>query len=132
MSLALRVRRTEERFMNDQFILALCAWRENRSGQTPGMQSVCNSVANRMKTRGQSAYQVVTARKQYSSMTAPGDPQLGLYPTEGDAQWIEAQALAGEALAGTLPDITGGATSYYAVDIPEIPWWAPSMTLSLI
>jgi len=118
--------------MNDLFIVALCAWRENRHGQTPGMQSVCNSIVNRMKTRRQTAYQVVTAPEQFSSITTAGDPQLGLYPVPTDAQWLEAQILAGEALQGTLEDITGGATSYYAISMAEPPWWASSMTETVI
>jgi hypothetical protein len=117
---------------NDQFMLSLVAWRENRHGQTPGMQSVCNCVVNRMRARKQTAYQVVTAYKQFSSITAPGDVQLGLYPGTGDPLWAEAQLLAGEALGGTLADITDGSTSYYALSLAEPPYWAPTMTPTVV
>lgn len=116
----------------DLFVLSLCAWRENRHGQTPGMQSVCNCIVNRMRARKQTAYQVVTAYKQFSSMTAPHDLQLGLYPSPDDAIWREAQLLAGEALQGTLTDIIEGATSYYALSLAEPPYWAPNMTPTVV
>src|SRR5579859_1704568 len=116
----------------DDFILALCAWRENRHGQTIGMQSVINSVMNRVKKRGTTPYIEVTKYKQYSSITAPGDKQLGLYPGSQDPQWKEAQSLARAAIAVTLEDITQGSSSYYAISLEEEPYWAPSMTKTVV
>jgi hypothetical protein len=121
--------------MSDQFIVALCAWRENRGGGIPGMQSVINCIANRMKARSETGYEVVTLPFQFSSMTAPGDPQLDLYPRRlkpGWTEWLAAQQLAEEALNGTLEDITDGATSYYALSMAKPPWWAPSMTPTVV
>lgn len=115
----------------DQFMLALCAWRENRSGQQAGMQSVMNVVMNRVAANGTSAYVEVVKPLQFSSITATGDPQLGLFPASGDVQWGQAQELSQQALAGTLEDITEGATNYYAAGTP-IPYWAASMTQTVI
>lgn len=96
------------------------------------MTSVINSVINRIAAGyGKTAYQVVTAREQYSSITAPGDRQLGLYPAVSDPQWLEAQVLAGQALQGTLRDITMGSTNYYALGMEE-PEWATGMTPTVI
>lgn len=112
----------------DEVIGALCAWRENRGGQTPGMQSVLNVLVNRATTRGTSVYAEAVRRLQFSSMTAPGDPNLILYPSPTDPEWLEALSLASQAAAASLEDITGGATSYYSLSMKEPPYWAPSMT----
>jgi len=113
--------------IQDQVIGALTAWRENRGGGTPGMQSVINVLVNRAAKRGTSVYAEAVRRWQFSSMTAPGDPNLDLFPADNDPQWQQALILAVEA-ATSLQDITGGATSYYALSMPKPPYWAASMT----
>ena len=92
------------------------------------MQSVLNVLTNRAKSRGTSVYTEATRKWQFSSMTAPGDPNLILYPPANDAQWQQALELAQQMAAGTLEDITGGATSYYALSMATPPYWAASMT----
>lgn len=111
----------------DQVVLALTIWRENRGGQYPGMQSVANVVTNRAKARNTSAYVECVRPWQFSSMTAHGDPELSLWPPPGDKQWIMAQEIAGLAVAGTLEDLTGGATFYYAASMTVPPKWAETM-----
>lgn len=113
--------------LTDQFILALTAWRENRSGGRTGMQSVMNVILNRAEKRGTCAYMESTRPLQFSSITAPNDPQLRNWPTVLDPAWQVAQALAQTAADGELADITDGATNYYALTIPE-PSWAAAMT----
>ena len=113
--------------VSDQFMLALTAWRENRGGGRTGMQSVMNVILNRVQKRGTCAYMECTRPLQFSSMTAPHDPQLANWPMVLDPTWQTAQALAQTAIAGDLPDITDGATNYYALSIPE-PSWAAAMT----
>lgn len=100
--------------IQDQVVLALCIWRENRGHGREGMQSVANVVMNRAAKRGTSAYYECVRPVQFSSMTTKGDPELGLWPAEGDAQWEMALDLAQSAAAGALADITDGATLYYA------------------
>ncbi len=51
---------------------------------------------------------------QFSSITAKGDPETGLWPSDSDPAWQSALALASRAAAGMLDDITGGAMLYYA------------------
>ena len=116
--------------MQDEVIGALCMWRENRGGGVPGMQSVLNVLINRAKHRNTSVYEEAVRKWQFSSMTAPGDANLILFPTALDAQWSEALALAAQAAVGALEDITGGATSYYApAGMPGgiAPKWADEM-----
>lgn len=95
------------------------------------MQSVFNVLMNRAARRGSDVYTEAVRKWQFSSMTDPGDPNLVLYPTAIDAQWAAALTLASQAAAGSLEDLTGGATSYYApAGMPngQVPGWAASMT----
>lgn len=117
--------------IQDEVVGALCAWRENRGGGVQGMQSVLNVLINRAAHRKTSVYEEAVRKWQFSSMTAPGDANLILYPTAIDPQWAEALALASQASQGLLSDITGGATSYYApAGMPDgkAPSWAATMT----
>jgi spore germination cell wall hydrolase CwlJ-like protein len=98
----------------DLVLLALTCWRENRGGGYVGMQSVANVVMNRVARRGTDAYTECTRPLQFSSITARGDAQLNLWPNEADDQWLQAKSIAGLAAAAALPDLTGGATDYYA------------------
>lgn len=123
-----RERRVEDSEMRiqDQVILAITVWRENRGGGLPGMQSVANVILNRAAKRGTTAYAECTRAKQFSSMTAPGDRELTLWPSDGDPQWAQALDLAQQASAGALADITEGAIDYYA---PAGQRWTKRFTL---
>ena len=113
--------------IQDEVLLALTVWRENRGGGVQGMQSVANVIVNRAAERGTDAYTECVRPLQFSSLTAKGDPELTLWPANGDAQWAEALQLAAQAAAGTLNDITGGATLYYA---PAGQQWTKRITLA--
>ena len=113
--------------IQDQVIGALCAWRENRGGGIAGMQSVINVLVNRATHRGTDVYSEAIRRLQFSSMTAAGDPNLILFPTDNDPQWINALALTSQASRGALDDITEGSTSYYAASMLAAPYWVSSM-----
>lgn len=91
------------------------------------MQSVLNVLENRAKQRDTDVYTEATRHLQFSSMTSAGDPNLILYPTDIDEQWQDALTLAAQMAQGDLPDITGGATSYYAQSMVTPPYWAASM-----
>ena len=114
--------------IQDQVVGALTAWRENRGGGVAGMTSVINVLVNRATHRGTDVYTEAVRRLQFSSMTAAGDPNLILFPADNDPQWQEALTLASQASRGSLDDITGGATSYYALSMTTPPYWAASMT----
>lgn len=102
--------------LQDQTTLVLTAWRENRGGGgVPGMQSVINVICNRAARDSISVTAECLKRLQFSSMTAPGDPELHLgpdplVPTDW-ASWEQAVMLV---VMDPLADITGGATDYYA------------------
>jgi hypothetical protein len=93
---------------------ALCAWRENRGGGTVGMQSVLNILQNRAARDSDTLYAEAIMRLQFSSMTESGNPELTLWPMEGDAQYVMSEQLTNHALSGELTDVTLGATDYYA------------------
>jgi hypothetical protein len=100
--------------IQDQFMLALTVWRENRGGGISGMQSVANVIANRAARRNTDAYTECVRPLQFSSITAKGDPELSFWPNDEDPQWQAALGIAGQAAVGALEDITHGATLYYA------------------
>lgn len=100
--------------IQDEVIGAECAWRENRGGGEAGIQSVLNVLCNRAMKHGTSVYTEATKRLQFSSMTAPGNPELALYAAETDPLWAMALGIAAEMASGSLPDITDGAIDYYA------------------
>jgi hypothetical protein len=116
----------------DQVTALLCIWRENREGGIPGMQSVLNVLQNRAAKHGTTVGIEALKPEQFSSMTTPKDPQLGKGPNALDKpDWIaymEASDLVAQAAAGTLLDITCGATNYYAASMTEPPYWAAEMT----
>lgn len=98
----------------DIAIGALCAWRENRQAGQAGLQSIINVLQNRAKRDNSSIYAEATRRLQFSSLTAPGDPELTLWPPGNDPQWLEALSLMEQASEDTLDDLTAGSTLYYA------------------
>ena len=111
----------------DYAMVALCVWREDRSGQTEGMTAVACVIRNRVARDKSTYFDECTRRWQFSSLTAMGDPELTLYPTDNDPTWEKAQMIAEKIIDGEITDITGGATSYYALSIPTPPSWASTM-----
>lgn len=111
--------------------LAATAWMENRGGRTKGMQSVMNVIVNRaMNPRwwGKDIRSVCLMPYQFSCWN-PGSPQIILVIEAievKDPDWINAVGLAAQAIAGILPDITGGADSYYDERRHRSPVWATS------
>ncbi len=117
--------------VQDIAIRALCAWRENRGGGHAGMQSVINVLNNRAAERNTSVYTEAVKRLQFSSMTAPGDPNLVLFPTETDAEFLDALEMMRQVADGELQDLTIGSTSYFATSMKVPPPWAASMTFMI-
>jgi len=100
--------------LQDQVILALTIWRENRGGGAIGMQSVANVIMNRAAKQNVSVWAICTQPLQFSSITTKGDPELNLWPKEGDVSFAKALEIADMANEGDLTDLTRGATLYYA------------------
>lgn len=69
----------------------------------------------------------MSAKWQFSSLTAPGDPMLIQWPAAGDPQFAEAINLSEQIYSNTLGDNTNGATHYFNPNV-VLPSWAASMT----
>lgn len=105
-------------------MLALVVWREAR-GETPEAQfAVACSILNRVKRPswwGHDLLGVLGKKWQYSSMAAPNDPQLILWP-QIDGSWCEALSIARAALNESEPNPVPGADSYYDDSISAPAW----------
>lgn len=115
----------------DEFMTALTAWRENRSGGRVGMQSVMNVIVNSARRNKSSLYKECIKSGRYSSVTEKG-PEAILFGAEDDASWFLAQQLAREAVLGNLPDITDNSIMYYAASLKEEPYWVPFYTKTAV
>jgi len=118
----------------EQVLVALCLWREARGEGEAAMRGVAWVIRNRAAKPGwwgHSIAGVVTCRNQFSSLTAHGDVQLGLWPDEADPRWQAALQCAQESILGTAPDPTGGATYYYDASLDNHPpaWATNSSTI---
>ena len=119
----------------DQFdtpmIFSLTVWGEARGEGSTGQQAVCNVIMNRVKSGttwwGDDPRSVCLKPFQFSCWNE-NDPNLPLMMKIGqnnglvDITFDQIQTLAQMALEDNLPDVTNGATSYYAKGTPEPAW----------
>jgi hypothetical protein len=78
-------------------MLALMIWREARNSSSDAQFQVGWTVRNRVdnpKWWGETYSEVITKKWQYSSMAAPGDKQLILYPSVADDRFIHCLEIA--------------------------------------
>ncbi len=108
--------------------LARTIWGEARGEGARGMQAVGNVILNRVARGGwygASIKDVVLKPYQFSAWNV-GDPNRTKMLNATDADLRQARTIALQLQAGTLPDITGGATNYHATSVS--PAWAKKMT----
>jgi spore germination cell wall hydrolase CwlJ-like protein len=116
-------------------MLALLVWREARGELHPAKVAVAHSVMNRVKSPkwwGDSLGAVIAKKWQYSSMAAPGDPNLIAYPLPQDLSFQDALYAVNKVLNGTEQNPVPGADSYYSVDIPAPAWAKPEQFVKQI
>lgn len=110
-------------------LLALVSWREARGEGELGMRAVACSIRNRVERPswwGTSYATVISKKYQYSSMAAPGDPQLIRYPDMNDSAFAEALQIADMIIAEEpVANPVSGADSFYDVSIPPPSWATP-------
>jgi spore germination cell wall hydrolase CwlJ-like protein len=116
----------------DQQILGMTLWGECRSGGEEGMTSVANVIVNRANAPGwwgADIRSVCLAPEQFSCWNSndPNRAQM-LALTPESPQFPLALSIAGQAIAGTLVDITNGSTYYYASSMIRPPSWAAGKT----
>jgi spore germination cell wall hydrolase CwlJ-like protein len=111
--------------------LALCAWKEARGEGTPGMLAVMHVIYNRaviwLKGSDEAVHTCVYAKNQFTSMSVPTDPEFNLLPGEADASYEFCQQMAPRILAGSDPDITGGALYYANLSNVTSGWFIDSI-----
>ncbi|OEJ64646.1 cell wall hydrolase [Magnetovibrio blakemorei] len=115
--------------MNEaQLVLARTAYGEARGEGYAGMQAVANVVMRRATLGGWWGDSVISVCMKKAQFTAwnQNDPNAALIrtkePNKGDALFDLAYEIAGLAIAGDLPDVTGGATHYYNPRIVTPTW----------
>lgn len=109
----------------DQFMTALCAWREARGCSDPAIQGVVHVVMNRVRdTRWpDTAAGVVLQPRQFSSFNA-GDPNASRFPNPKDkSDWLAWQRVLA-IVESPGADPTGGATGYESCPDDQEPSWA--------
>lgn len=116
----------------DYALTSICLYREARGEGNTGMTAVACVIRNRVNKRNSTFYAEVVRHLQFSSITAPGDPQLIVYPAESDASWQQAQLIAGNIIDGVVQDITVGSTLYYDDSIAFPKSWDRSKVVATI
>lgn len=122
--------------VSDMDVLARTIWGEARGEGETGMHAVANVIMNRLTKAqegsiawwGNTVKGICQAPKQFScwNQNDPNCAKIRAVTADNDA-FAAALALAGLAVNGVLHDITHGATSYYADNIPA-PYWARDRT----
>lgn len=117
-------------------LLARTIWGEARGEGARGMQAVANVVMNRVyhpKWWGHDVISVCLQAGQFSCWNK-NDPNLVKVQTieADDPVFITAQEIAAEAIAGTLPDITNGATTYKESHWPWPHIWGPEIPPQIV
>jgi hypothetical protein len=115
--------------------LARTLYGEARGGGTSAMAHVANVVCNRAANPrwwGRDIESVCRTAWQFScwNPTDPNRPKL-LAVTAADPEFAAALDIAARAVAGTLPDETGGADSYFALTMKLLPAWTAGATHTL-
>jgi hypothetical protein len=102
-------------------LLALLAWREERSNHVNGMLGVCFVVRNRVKAgwNGGDYLKNITAHNQFSSISVIGDGGTVAYPVSNDPEFMQILQLVDLVYDDTRPDtITNGALYYADMNSP--------------
>jgi N-acetylmuramoyl-L-alanine amidase len=115
----------------DAALLASCLILEAGGEGRAGMQAVMNVISNRAGGRPELFAREVLRPRQFSafnSVRTAADRQRLIDRARAHPRWSQALQMADLARRGQLPDITLGATHYYATHLPAPPAWASQMT----
>lgn len=107
--------------------LGLMVYREGSNQVYQAKLAIAYTVPTRVASKrwwGGDVMSVITKKWQYSSMTAPGDPNLVRYPSRvTEDAWIESLRAADAALNGREPNpLPDGTDSYYSINIKPPKW----------
>ena len=103
----------------EDFLLALCLWREARGESFEAKLAVRHVIMNRAADpRWPDDYAgVILQPKQFSSFSA-GDPNAVKFPALGDPSWIQCCHVA---MVASIEDPTKGATFYHSGPREKLP-----------
>lgn len=113
----------------DLTFLALTVWREARGESYDCKLAVAYSILQRVKLRrwyGDTITEVIFKKWQYSSMTAPRDPNLVDWPKSDDQSWIDSLGAAQQAVQEKGLNPAPGADSYFSANIAPPDWALPA------
>jgi N-acetylmuramoyl-L-alanine amidase len=124
---------------HDKDVLARTLWGEARGEGLAGMIAVAWSIRNRVEDHkpaswwGEGYAGVCQAPYQFScwNKNDPNYPFLSGAEAIPATEFAAAQHAAEAVIDGSAPDITGGATHYYATTMPKPPVWAALATQTL-
>lgn len=125
---ALGVKKALDSTVDQADYMARTIYGEARGEGVKGMQAVANVIMNRVARGGwygASIKDVVLKPYQFSCWNS-NDPNRAIITNASAAQLRQAREIAEKVISGELPDITGGATHYYAKSI-SAPYWTKSM-----
>jgi len=113
-------------------LVARTIWGEARGEGAEGMAAVANVIVNRVRRPGWWGRDIVSVCLRPGQFSAWNVTDLNrlkmLTVTADDPAFAVALDIARQAVAGQLPDTTGGATHYHATGIE--PAWAKTGTVS--
>ena len=98
----------------EKALIALCAWREMRGDQYPGMSAIVHVLVNRQKKGWFRSHlaEDVEGRNQFSSMVIKGDPNLVKYPEATEQPFLTLLKNLDVILTGQTVDVVDGALYY--------------------
>lgn len=107
-------------------IVVTTLWGEARGEGEKGMQAVMNVIMNRANGNFNQTRGIVLAHKQFSMWNNISNAEVVaahvVEKYKNDKSWKMATHIVDLAESGKLPDITGGATSYFNPQKPESTW----------
>ncbi|CAH0152789.1 cell wall hydrolase [Pseudomonas mediterranea] len=123
----------------DRDILARTLWGEARGEGLAGQIAVACAIRNRVEDGrakswwGEGYVGVCQAPYQFScwNKNDPNYPYLSGAKPIPPKQLAQAQRAADLVISGAEPDLTKGATHYYATTMPKAPAWAAKATQTL-
>ncbi len=113
----------------EQNVIAACLVLEAGGEGEKGMQAVMNVIQNRAAGSSRSYYSQTTKPKQFSCFGRASGFSSGGYTSfvakaRRSPSWETSQKIVRKAFAGKLPDLTSGATHYYAHTRMAAPAWS--------
>jgi spore germination cell wall hydrolase CwlJ-like protein len=114
----------------DTALAWITVWREAQGEPMAGQIAVCYTLITRAahpSWMGHTIEECAIKAWQYSSLTAPGDPNLIKWPKLSDPVGLACMRVADEVLRGAVGNPFPGADSYYDDSLPSIPKaWGPN------